>query len=39
MTIDLAYSSSKFAILVGEYIRSGTKQIRILYSKELDHPS
>ena len=39
MTIDPAFSSSKFAIMVAEYIRSGTKQIRILYAEELDHPS
>jgi|SRR5215207_4005650 len=38
MTIDPAFSSSKFAILVAEWNRS-LRQIRILYSKELDHPS
>ena len=38
MTIDPAFSSSKFAILVGEWFRS-EQQIRILYAEELDHPS
>ena len=38
MTIDPAFSSSKFAIMVAEWNRS-EKQIRILYSEELDHPS
>ena len=38
MCIDPAFSSSKFAILVGEWFRS-EKQIRILYAEELDHPS
>lgn len=38
MTIDPAFSSSKFAILVAEYVRA-IKQIRILYAEELDHPS
>lgn len=39
MTIDPAFSSSKFAILVAEWVRSAKKQIRILYAEELDHPS
>jgi hypothetical protein len=39
MTIDPAFSSSKFAIMVAEWVRSGQKQIRILYAEELDHPS
>jgi hypothetical protein len=38
MTIDPAFSSSKFAIMVAEWNRS-QKQIRILYAEELDHPS
>ena len=38
MTIDPAFSSSKFAIMVAEWNRS-ERQIRILYSEELDHPS
>lgn len=38
MTIDPAFSSNKFAIMVAEWNRS-QKQIRILYSEELDHPS
>ena len=38
MTIDPAFSRSKFAILVAEWNRSA-KQVRILYSEELDHPS
>jgi len=38
MTIDPAFSSSKFAIMVAEWNRS-VKQIRILYAAELDHPS
>ena len=38
MTIDPAFSSSKFAILVGEWFKS-ERQIRILYAEELDHPS
>ncbi len=38
MTIDPAFSSSKFAIMVAEWVRA-LKQIRILYAEELDHPS
>jgi hypothetical protein len=38
MTIDPAFSSSKFAIMIAEWNRS-IKQIRILYAEELDHPS
>ena len=38
MTIDPAFSSSKFAIMVAEWNRS-EREIRILYSEELDHPS
>jgi hypothetical protein len=38
VTIDPEFSSSKFAILVGEYVRS-EKQIRILYAEKLDHHS
>ena len=38
MCLDPAFSSSKFAIMVAEWNRS-EKQVRILYSEELDHPS
>jgi len=37
MTIDEGYSSSKFAILVAEFVRS-KRQIRILHADELDKP-
>ena len=36
--IDPAFSSSKFAILVAEWIRS-ERMINIVYAEELDHPS
>ena len=38
MCIDPAFSSSKFAILVAEWIRS-ERMINIVYAEELDHPS
>ena len=38
MTINPAFSSSKFAILVAEWFRF-ERQIRIFYAEELDHPS
>ena len=38
MTIDPVFSSSKLAILVGEWLRS-KKLINIVYAEELDKPS
>ena len=38
MTIDEGYSSSKFAIMVAEFLRTGKKEIRILHADELDKP-
>jgi hypothetical protein len=38
MTIDPAFSSSKFAIIVGEWLRS-ERMINIIYAEELDHAS
>ena len=38
MTIDEGYSSSKFAIMVAEFLRTGKKEIRILHAEELDKP-
>ena len=38
MCIDPAFSSSKFAILVAEWIKS-ERMINIVYAEELDHPS
>ena len=37
MCIDPAFSSSKFAILVAEWIKS-ERMINIVYAEELDHP-
>ena len=39
MTIDPAFSSSKFAILVAEWFRSEKHNKDIVYAEELDHPS
>ena len=38
MCIDPAFSSSKFAILVAEWLKS-ERMINIVYAEELDHPS
>ena len=38
MCIDPAFSSSKFAILVAEWLRS-ERMINIVYAEELDNPS
>ena len=38
MCIDPAFSSSKFAILVGEWLRK-ERMINIVYAEELDKPS
>ncbi|HJT84998.1 MAG TPA: hypothetical protein VJ697_10985 [Nitrososphaeraceae archaeon] len=38
MAIDPAFSSSKFAILVGEWLRK-ERMINIVYASELDRPS
>jgi len=38
MAIDEGFSSSKFAIVVGQYVK-GDKRMEIIHAEELDHPS